>query len=108
MSTAFHVNGVAEVKVGLGASGALALLGHSINGVDINNRQVKLPVYTDAAGGDGGIPATYQKIGVIATVSTDIIVYDEAVMSAVRAGPETTTEGLMVPAAPAITVSIDS
>jgi hypothetical protein len=99
METAFHVNGTAEAKVGLGASGALQLLGHSINGVDIDLRPIKFPVYTDAAGGDGGVPATYQKIGQIALVRGEFVVYDEAVMSNVRAGPEVfaaETEGTMI------------
>lgn len=99
MATAFHVNGVAEIKVGTGNSGALELLGHSIDGVDIDPQIVKRPIYTDAGGGEGGIPAAHQNVGEIHIVSADVIVYDVAVMAKVRKGMPNLvaggTEGVM-------------
>ena len=94
---AFHVSGAAQILTSLGPSGALQTLGHSVNGVSIHLRNVKIPVYTDAGGGDGGIPATYQKLGQMAVISGDVIVYDEAAMYNVRAGSEMVTEGVMIP-----------
>lgn len=96
MATAFHVNGTAEIKTGTGSAGALELLGHTINGVEIDVTPVVRPIYTDAAGGDDGIPATERKAGEIAVIHADLIVYDEAVLLKVRKGTETTTEGVML------------
>lgn len=96
MATAFHVNGTAETKTGTGSSGTLELLGHSIMGVDIDVQPVVRPIYTDAAGGEDGIPAAERKVGEIAVISGEFIVYDEAVLAKVRKGTETTTEGVML------------
>lgn len=86
MATQFHPNGTAEIKVGTGSAGALELLGHSINGVDRDPNIIRYPIYTDACGGDGGVPAAHQRIGQVDRVSADVIVYDESVMAKVRQG----------------------
>jgi hypothetical protein len=91
MATGYHCNGVSQIKVGTGASGALELLGHAVNGVHIDPQYIKRPVYTDASGGDDGIPATHRKVGEVHIISCDLVVYDEAVLSKVREG----TEGLL-------------
>jgi hypothetical protein len=96
MPKTFHVNGVAELSTGTGSAGALELLGHTVNGVEIEPQILKRPIYTDAGGGDDGVPVTHRKVGEIHVVSADVIVYDEAVMAKVRRGTENTTEGVMV------------
>src|SRR5438552_812714 len=95
MATAFHYNGNCEVKTGTGTAGALELLGHTINGVDRDPQIIEYPVYTDAGGGEGGVPATFQRIGQIDVVSADVIVYDETVLAKIRRHPELPTEGTM-------------
>lgn len=99
MATAFHVNGVAEIKVGTGSAGALELLGHSVDGVEIDPQIIQFPIFTDSGGGPGGIPAAHQEVGEIHVISADVIVYDVAVMVKVRKGfsalVNTITEGVM-------------
>lgn len=99
MSTAFHVNGVAEIKVGTGSADALELLGHTVDGVEIDPQIIRNPIYTDAGGGPDGIPASYIDVGEIHIIRADVIVYDVAVMAKVRKGRSalvnTITEGVM-------------
>jgi hypothetical protein len=99
MATAFHVNGIAEIKVGTGTSGALETLGHTINGVYIDPQLLEEPIYTDAGGGPGGVPATHVTQGEIHIVTAELIVYDVAVLAKIRKGMEKTvnsvTEGTM-------------
>ncbi len=99
MATAFHVNGVAEIKVGTGSTAALELLGHTVDGVDIDPQIIQYPIFTDAGGGPGGIPASLQDVGEIHTISADVVVYDVAVLAKVRKGfsalTNTVTEGVM-------------
>jgi hypothetical protein len=94
MATDFHINGVAEVKVGTGTAGALELLGHTVDGVTRDPQILEEPIFTDATGGPGGIPAAHQRIGEIHVVSADLIVYDKAVMAKVRKGGVALVGGL--------------
>lgn len=99
MATAFHVNGVSEVKVNTGTAGALETLGHSVEGWDVDPEIIQIPVYDDAGGGPGGIPSTYSHIGEIHRIRGNLIVYDEAVLAKVRKhGQLMATEGLMIAA----------
>lgn len=99
MAKDFHVNGVAEIKVATGASAALELLGHAVDGVEIDPQIIRRPVYTDASGGPDGIPATYREVGEIHMIRANVIVYDVAVMAKVRKGGSAlvnaVTEGVM-------------
>lgn len=97
MPTAFHVNGVAELKVNTGSAGALETLGHSVDGVDVEPRVMHRPIHDDAGGGSDGVPATYQNIGEMHIITADVVVYDEAVLLKIRRQSMLlATEGTMI------------
>jgi hypothetical protein len=99
MATGYHVNGVAEARVGTGSAGATELLGHSVDGFDIDPEIIQIPVYDDAGGGPGGVPSTFSHIGEIHRITGNLIVYDEAVLAKVRKQSQLmATEGLMIAA----------
>lgn len=99
MATAIHVNGVAQIKIGLYTAGPVAvtteLLGHALDGVDIEPEIHIDPVFADTGGGTGGVPVDFQEIGQVARISADVIVYDEAVLTKVRKRPSSSAEGLL-------------
>jgi hypothetical protein len=94
----FHVHGTATISVGLDSNAGLHLLGHSLNGVDLNFDEIAFPIYTDAGGGDGGVPVAYQKIAETCRISADVVVSSEDALALVRKGPELGTEGTMIAA----------
>jgi hypothetical protein len=99
MATDFHVNGCAEIKVGTGSASALELLGHTVDGVEIDPIVLHRPIYTDSGGGPDGVPATKARVGEIHIIRASVIVYDKAVMVKVRQGVEgleaSKAEGIM-------------
>jgi hypothetical protein len=95
VAVTLHVNGVATVSVGTGGSGALELLGHSLDGVGLEFQDMREPVYSDAGGGENMLPIDYQEFGEVATIVGDMVIYDEAVLTKIRKRPGATAEGLL-------------
>ena len=95
MATSIHVNGTATLKTGTGAASALELLGHSLDGVDLDFQDIREFVYSDAGGGPGNVPIDVQEFGETCVISADLIVYDEAVLTKIRKRPGQGTEGLL-------------
>jgi hypothetical protein len=88
-----HVNGTTAIRTGTGGSGALELLGHSLDGVDLDFEDMREFVYSDAGGGPNMLPIDVQEFGEVCTVSADLIVYDEAVFTKIRKRPGAAAEG---------------
>jgi hypothetical protein len=94
MATGYHVNGTAELQVATGTGAALELLGHTVNGVHIDPQIIQLPVFTDAGGGEQGVPATFHELGEIHVITADVIVYSEAILAKVRKGASALVNGI--------------
>ena len=90
MPTAYHVNGPAVVKIGVGA-GALQVLGIAEDGVDIQFRRLIGEVKSDVAGPMA--PAEIQDFGGDATITARVSVYDEDVLKSARKMSDATDDG---------------
>lgn len=82
MAEAIHVDGEARVKVGTGAAGALEILGVSVDGVDIEERDHTEPIFTDTFG--PMVPFDEQSFLSSALIRVELVFYDEPVLAKVR------------------------
>lgn len=94
MALADHVDGPAAIYVGgfgAGLSGGLSLLGVAEEGVDIVVNKYLEPKKSGAAG--PSVPADLQRMGMDATISGGVNVYDLSALQAIRA--EGVADGVM-------------
>jgi hypothetical protein len=91
MAAQFWVPGPSYVQVGTGASGALAHLGWSESGISVEFNSEFEDVMCDLGGQKIGTDQIYH--GQDATITADIVRYDEAVMNALLARIQGGTTG---------------
>lgn len=96
MALAIVVNGEAQVKVGTGGSGALEVLGVSVDGVTIKPRLFNDPVYTDTFGPK--VAFDYQYFLEDAIITCDLVFYDQAVLEKLLARKTGGTAGVLASA----------
>lgn len=85
MALAVVVPGPVLVRTGTGTSSALEDLGYSINGVEVDEEPVVIPVPGDQNGGDQGIPIDEQKLGEVHIIRMELTNMDAAVVAKVGA-----------------------
>lgn len=79
MAAAVVVAGALPVSVGTGSAAALESLGYSINGIEITQRHITIPVPGDENGGDEGPPIDIQSLGRIDIIRMELSKYDAAI-----------------------------
>lgn len=94
----YRVHGEGVLSFGVGASGALVVLGYSENGIKIAIEKKYRPVHTDPGGSE--IPADWQYMGEMATIDFAAISWREDYLRLIRAreflanGTSLNTDGL--------------
>lgn len=97
MTEGFHINGPAIVCLGVGASGALARCGVTVDGVRVAFEEIEEDVPTDAS---GPAPADVQHFGTVAILEYTLVAYDDAVLRAylaIRSGQSSFPHGTLPP-----------
>jgi len=79
MAVAIQVAGLATIKVGTGAAGALEILGYTVNGAEITLEQFSIDVPGDQNGGDDGPPIDVQNLGQIARIRLELTKWNETI-----------------------------
>ena len=87
-----HVNGPAFIEVAFGANGSFTRLGVTVDGPDVEEDGN----YEDVTGDDAGpfIPTDVQFFGVVATIRTEMIRWDDALMRNVEGRIKNSSAGL--------------
>lgn len=85
MAISVVVPGPALVRTGTGTSSALEDLGYSINGVEIDEEPLVIPVPGDQNGGDQGIPIDEQYLGEVHFIRMELTKLDAAVVAKIGA-----------------------
>ena len=85
MAITVNVAGLATIKAGTGASGALESLGYTMDGARITSEGYTTNVPGDQNGGDEGPPVEIQYLGETARVRLEMTKWDTAVQAKLEA-----------------------
>lgn len=95
MAIAVVVPGPVLVRTGTGSASALEDLGYSVNGVEVDEEPIVIPVPGDQNGGDQGIPIDEQYLGEAQYIRMELTNFDAAVMAKIGAKLKGETAGTL-------------